>query len=106
MADGGEQILYFAVVCGCVADAVGGEDWQPEGARDAEGGLIASFFFALLVALEFDVDVVGAEDADELFDCFTTCRFATTGERCGERAFVAASEAYESVCILGEVVES
>ena len=37
-------------------------------AGERERGLVAAFFFALVVALEFDVDVVGAVEADELFE--------------------------------------
>ena len=34
-----------------------------QGAGDVDGGAVAGFFFALEMALQFDVDVVAAEDS-------------------------------------------
>ena len=50
-----------------------------------DGGAVARFFFALEVPLEFDVDIVVAEDADESIDCAAgfvdaaLCRAAASG---------------------------
>ncbi len=105
VADGGEDVEDFALVLGGVADAVGGEDGEMEGLGDAQGGLVAGFFGAVAVALQLDVDVVGAEDADELLDALAAGGFAAGGERGGEWAFVAAGEAEEAVLEFGEIVE-
>jgi hypothetical protein len=104
VADGGEEVEDFSVARFGVADAVGGYYGELKRAREMEGGLVAGFFVALVVALKFDVDVVGAVEADELFEEGAGGGFAAGGESGGERAFVAAGEADESFGILGEVV--
>ena len=104
VADGGEEVEDFAVAGLGVADAVGGDGGEVHGAGEAEGGLVAGFFFALVVALEFDVDIVGAVEADESFEEGAGGGFAACCECGGERAFVAAGEAEEAGGILGEVV--
>ena len=43
-----------------VADTVGGEQREVKVAGNLDGGLVAGFFLAVQVALEFDVDVVSA----------------------------------------------
>jgi hypothetical protein len=75
MADRREQILYFAVVLGRVANAVGCDQRKVQGTRDADGSLIPPFLFALAMALQFDVDVLTAEDARQLFNGFACRRF-------------------------------
>ena len=59
VADGGEDVEDLALVLGGVADAVGGEHGQAQGFGEAESGLIAPFFVAFAVALQFDVHVAG-----------------------------------------------
>jgi hypothetical protein len=105
MSDGGEEVEDFAVTGLGVADAVGGDDGEAEGASEAKGSLVAGFLIAELVALELDVDVVAAVEAGELFEEGAGCGFAAGGEGGSERAFIAASEAEEAFGILGEVVE-
>ena len=61
----GEDIEHFALRSGGVADAVGGDQRQFETAREIDRGLIARFFFAIEMALEFDIDVARSEGAGE-----------------------------------------
>ena len=71
-----------------VADSVGGEQRKIQRAGDVDGGAVAGFFFALEVALQFDVDVTAAEDADELIDLaveLRRCRLAAGLRRAGLR---------------------
>ena len=68
MADGCEQILNLAVILGCIANAIGCDHRQAQGTRNADGCLIPPFFFALPVALQFDVNILVSEDARQLFD--------------------------------------
>ena len=63
VADGGEEVEDLAVVCGGVADAVGGEHRQLQRTCDAKRRLVAPLFLALAVPLQFDVDILAAEDA-------------------------------------------
>ena len=68
MADGSEGVAEFAIFGGGVADAVGGEQRKIQRAGDGDGGAVAGFFFALEMALQFDVDISAAENSDELID--------------------------------------
>ena len=61
MADAGEDIEHFALRRLRVANAIGGEQRQIQFARDFEGRLVARFFFAAEMALQFDVNIVAAE---------------------------------------------
>ncbi len=76
MADGGKEVLNLAVICGRVADAIGGDHRQIQGTRDADRRLISPLFFALLMALQFDIDILAAEDARQLFDRLASGFFA------------------------------
>ena len=68
VANRGEDIAERAIVRRGVADAVGGEQRKVEVAGDLDCNAVAGFFFAMKVALQFDVNVVAAEDASEVFD--------------------------------------
>src|SRR5580692_4957374 len=73
-------------------------------ACDAQRRLVAAFFFALLMALDFDEDVVVAVEADELLNERAASGFTAIHNSCGERAFVAAGEADEAFSILRQIV--
>src|SRR5579884_4529402 len=105
MADGGEEIEDFAIVCVGVAHAVGREYRKTERGCDAHRGLVAPLLLTEVVALEFDVDIFTAEDVDELLDDFAPGFFAAAHEGRGKRAFVSAGEAYKAGSILLQVVE-
>jgi hypothetical protein len=64
-----------------------------EGAGEVDGEAVAGFFFAMEVALEFDINILGAEDGDEFVDGLMGFIRAPLLQGCGERAFVAAGEA-------------
>jgi len=69
---------------------------------EIDGGTVAGFFFAMEVALQFDVDILGAENADELIELVFGFVASALVQCCGERAFVAAGEADESFGVLFE----
>jgi hypothetical protein len=52
------------------------------------------------MALQFDVDVARAEDSDQAIELVAGCCRTALVEGCGERAFVASSEADESFGVL------
>jgi len=96
VADGGEDVAKLAIErCG-IADAVGGEQRKAEVAGDLKGDTVAGFFLTMQMALEFDVDVVVAEDAGEAIDDAASFSRAAFLESGGERAFVAACQADEA----------
>ena len=63
---------------------------------EVDGDAVAGFFFAMEVALQFDIDIPGPEDADELIDMALGLVDAALVQSAGKRSFVAASEADES----------
>ena len=50
---------------------------------EIDGGTVAGFFFAMEVALQFDVDVFGAENADELIELLFGFVASTLVQCCG-----------------------
>jgi hypothetical protein len=71
-------------------------------AGDLDGDAVAGFFLAVQVTLEFDVDVVGAEDSDEAVDDVAGFGSASFIQGGGERAFVASGQADEVCGVLRE----
>jgi hypothetical protein len=67
-----------------------------ERAGKVDGEAVAGLFFAVKVALEFDINVLGAEDSDESIDLLPSFIDAALLQGCGERAFVTAGEADQS----------
>ena len=111
VAGAGEDVHQRAIAGMCVADAVGGDDGELEGAGEAECGLIAGFLLTELMALEFDVDIVAAVEGGELFEEGAACGFAATdltgstliGALCGIAAGMALSAVF-AVMALGLAV--
>ena len=98
-------VLYLAVVMSGIADAIGGDHWQVESPRDADGGLVAPLFLALLVALQFDINISVTEDARELLDCLAARCFAAARERRSQRSLVTSGQADQARGILTQIVE-
>ena len=104
VADGGEDVAEFALLRRGVADAVGREQGKIEIAGDLYGDAVACFFLAMQVTLEFHVNVVATEDADETVDGAMGFFRAAFLQRSGEGAFVATGQADESGSVLFEFV--
>ena len=103
VADRGEGVAEFASLGSGVADAVGGEQRKIQGTGEIDRGAIAGFFFAMEMALQFDVDILAAEDADELIEMFRCASsIPAMAQSCGERAFGASGEADQSFGMLFE----
>ena len=66
--EAGEDVEDFAAWLGGVSDSVGCDERKMERAGEIDGGLVARFLGAIVMALEFDVYVLGAEDSGEAFD--------------------------------------
>ena len=93
MADGGEGVGQFAGFRDGVIHAIGGEYRKMERAGKIDCNAVAGFFFAMEMALEFDVDILVTENSDEFVDCVARFFWTALFEGCCERAFVAAREA-------------
>ena len=61
VADAGEDVERFARFGRGMADAIGGEERQAVTPREIDESLVARFFGAIVVALEFDEDILCAE---------------------------------------------
>ncbi len=79
VAHAGEGVEQVALVFHGVRDAVGCEQRQLQLAGDGDGGLVAMLLIAIVMALEFDEDVVAAEDVDHLLHSFTAETNQTRG---------------------------
>ncbi len=61
-----------------------------------EQRLVAALFFALLVALQFEIEIAAAVDGSEPVERLARRALAAARERRGQRAFVAAGQADQS----------
>ena len=93
MADAGEDIQHFALLLLRVADAIGREQRQFQFSRDCHGGLIARFFFAGEMALQFDVNILPAEHPAKLLHAFHGGFHSALRQSMRQRAFFAARQA-------------
>src|SRR5271165_4796358 len=105
VANGGEDIQHLMFVCGCVTHTVGCHQRKMKRTGNPNCRLVAPFFFALLMSLELDVNILLAKDRDQPLDDFNSCLLATIDKRGGEWAFVAACETDEPLGVLFEVFE-
>ena len=102
MTDRGESITKLASFGGGVADTVSGEQRKMERAGNVDCGAVAGFFFALEMALQFDVDVAGAEDGYELINLAASFIEAASLQGGCEWAFGTAGEADETMGVFFE----
>ena len=72
---------------------------------DADRSLIAPFFLAFLMALQFDIDILAAEDAHQSFDCFASGFFSATHQRSGQRPLISACQTHQAGCVLLQIIE-
>ena len=99
-----EDVAEFALLGGGIADSVGGKERKVERARYVDGGLVAGFFLAMEVALEFNINVGMAEDADEPFDTAASFIETAAGESVSKWSFVASGEADEPGSMFAQFV--
>jgi hypothetical protein len=100
VAECGENIAQWTIVRGGITDAVRGQQRQVKGASDFHGNAVPCFFFAVIVALQFNVYIVAAKDADKSISdtaCFGRASFLY---RSCKWAFVAACHANEPAGIV------
>src|SRR5947209_1620683 len=105
MVHAGEDVEYLAFVCVGVADAIRGEQRQLVCSGECGGGLIALFFFTEEMALQFNEDMVYAEDVHETFEAALCGVNASVAESSGERALLISGEQHESFGVLSELIE-
>ena len=97
MADGGKGVAQFAGFGSGVADSVRGQHRKIQRACDVDRNAVAGFFLALKMTLQFDIDIFGPENADELIDLAEGFVDASVLQGCGERTFGAPGEADQAL---------
>jgi hypothetical protein len=95
--EAGEDIEDLALGFRGVAGSVGRDKGELEASRCFHDGLIARFFVAIEVALEFDVDIAASEGSAQSFECFVG-----VSEVAGQGAFIASGEADQAFGKFGE----
>jgi hypothetical protein len=93
----GEDVEDSTLRGGGMADAVGGHERQLHGPRELHHRLIAPFLFAIQVPLQFNIDVVTPEQADESIESFAP-------GMAGERAFHSAGDTEQPVGEFREII--
>src|SRR6516164_6798449 len=100
ITNAGEDVEYFSLIGLREANAICGKQGQLQFSRDRDGGLIAGFFFAAMMALKLDVDVFAAECTTQFFDAVQAALAAACSQCMSEQAFVAACEADQAAAHL------
>src|SRR6185312_2186555 len=106
VSNGGKYIEDFALVLRGIADAVSGEDGQSKAFRDTNRSLVASFFRAIAVSLQLHVNVMAAEDVDELSHALPACGFSAGMQRGSEWTFFSAGQADEAAVKFSKIVQA
>src|SRR5919197_1195224 len=73
MAQGGEDVAKLALLCGGVAHPIGREQRKLKRTGDFDGSPVASFFLAMEMPLQFDIDIFVTENPDQSLE--TVSRF-------------------------------
>ena len=93
VANAGEDVQHFALVRKRMADAIGGQQRQRQFARDLQRRLIARFFLAAEMPLQFDIDILAAEKIAELQDALRRLLHPSLPQRMRQRPFFASGKA-------------
>jgi len=106
MADAGEYVQHFTLVGKRMAHRIGGHERQRQFARDLPRRLIARFFLAAEMPLQFDIDVLATEEIAKLPDRLRRLRYSALHKRMRQRPFFAAGKANQAGRAAGEVFRS
>src|ERR1035437_71293 len=105
VADACQHIKNLAVFLCCIPNAVGGNHRQVERGREAQQRLVTAFFFALMVALQLDIQIAVAIDGRESIGKLA-CSWASIARKGGsQRSFVAPGEADQTGGELLQIIQ-
>src|SRR5882724_3903039 len=96
MPQAGENIQNFALRRQGVAYAVGGQQRKMQTAREFNRDLVAAFFFNGKVTLQFDVNILAAENGAQLLQTFPCAISSASAECIRKRAFVSTGKTNQS----------
>ena len=102
MADAGEHVEHLALLGLRVRDAVGRQQRQFQFSRNVHRGLVARFFLAAEMPLQFDVHIFAAERAAKLLHAFDGRVHPALRQSMRQRAFVAARQADQAAAHRGD----
>src|ERR1700679_2200710 len=88
-----ENVEDLALIGRGITNSIGRQDGQLQGLCNADRCLIAPFFLAFIVALNFDIDIVWAEGSYQPLYRLPACLLATACQSGGEWTFIAARPA-------------
>ena len=103
VANAGEDIENMALIGLGILRALRGQQRQLQAACQIDGGLIACFLLTVVVALQFDINIIVTVDRDELFERAATRRQAAAGQCISQQAFIASRETDQPDRILVEI---
>src|SRR5438045_170361 len=72
ITNAGEDVRDLALCARRVTDAIGGQQRELQTPRNSNQGMIACFFITIEVTLQFNIDIVSAENVHE-FLCDPVC---------------------------------
>jgi hypothetical protein len=61
-----KEVQNLPVICGGIANTARRNQWQLQGVRNPDRGLISPFFLTLLMALQLDIHILLTEDTNQL----------------------------------------
>src|SRR5580698_1713979 len=100
-----QNIQNLALILRGVPNAICRNNRESQAACNTYRCLIPLLPCATSVALQFDVDVVPSEDADQLFDTLTPSRLTTCSQSRGKRSFLTPGKAKQSIIKLPQIIQ-
>ena len=105
MPNCGKEIQNLAVVCRRIANSIRREHWQLQRMGNANRSLIAPLLLAFPMTLQFDIDILAAEDVNQPFDGLASGFFASAHQCSGQWTFISSGQADQAGSILLKIIE-
>jgi len=100
VANRGEHIAKFTLARGRLADSIGGQQREMQGAGDFDGSSVAGFLLAMKMTLQFHINIAVAKNAGQAFHRAPRFFHAALRQGSGEQTIIAAGETNESIGML------
>src|SRR4029077_17978185 len=100
VANRGEHIAKFTLARGRIADSIGGQQREMQGAGDFDGSSVAGFLLAMKMTLQFHINIAVAKNAGQAFVLAPRVFQAALSQGSGDQTIIAAGETYEHVGML------
>ena len=100
-----KKVQHLAVICCGVPDTVGRNDRQLHRPGDAKRRLVPPLLFALMMSLQFNIDIPGAEDMHQMFGRLAAGLLSTAHQRGGQGPLIASGQAHQTGGVLLKIAE-